>query len=54
MTITKDDHQGGGKGRIAALGRHQFVPQTDWFAAHQDVVWDVIHKSAEDFKTTGK
>jgi len=54
MTITKEDHQGGGKGRIARWDGTKFVPQTDWFAAGQDVVWEEIYKSAETFKTTGK
>ena len=54
MTVTKEDHQGGGKGRIARWDGTKFVPQTDWFSANQDVVWAEIKKSAEAFKTTGK
>ena len=54
MTVTKEDHQGGGKGRIARWDGTKFVPQTDWFSANQDVVWAEIKKSAEGFKTTGK
>ena len=54
MTVTKEDHQGGGKGRIARWDGTKFVPQTDWFSANQDVVWAEIKKSAETFKRTGK
>ncbi len=54
MTVTKEDHQGGGKGRIARWDGTKFVAQTDWFSANQDVVWAEIKKSAETFKTTGK
>lgn len=54
MTVTPQDHQGGGKGRIARWDGTAFVPQTDWFAANQDVVWAEIKKSAEAFKATGK
>ena len=54
MTVTPEDHQGGGKGRISRWDGTKFVPQTDWFSANQDVVWAEIKKSAETFKTTGK
>jgi branched-chain amino acid transport system substrate-binding protein len=54
MTVTKEDHQGGGKGRVARWDGTKFVPQTDWFAAYQDVVWAEIKKSAEAFKASGK
>jgi branched-chain amino acid transport system substrate-binding protein len=54
MTSTKEDHQGGGKGRIARWDGSKFVPQTDWFTANQDIVWSEIHKYSEDFKKTGK
>jgi branched-chain amino acid transport system substrate-binding protein len=54
MTVTPEDHQGGGKGRISRWDGTKFVPQTDWFSANQDVVWAEIKKSAETFKITGK
>lgn len=53
-TITKEDHQGGGRGRIARWDGTKFVPQTDWFSANQDVVWAEIKKYSEEFKKTGK
>jgi branched-chain amino acid transport system substrate-binding protein len=54
MTTTKDDHQGGGRGRIVRWDGSKFVPQTDWFTANQDIVWAEIHKYSEDFKKNGK
>jgi branched-chain amino acid transport system substrate-binding protein len=53
-TVTREDHQGGGMGRIARWDGAKFVPVTDWFAANQDVVWSEIKKNSETFKTTGK
>jgi branched-chain amino acid transport system substrate-binding protein len=53
-TITPEDHQGGGFGRIARWDGAKFVPQTDWFSANQDVVWEEIRKYSEEFKKTGK
>ncbi len=54
ITVTKTDHQGGGKGRIARWDGTKFVPQTDWFSANQDLVWAEIKKYSEEFKKTGK
>jgi branched-chain amino acid transport system substrate-binding protein len=54
ITVTKADHQGGGKGRVARWDGAKFVPQTDWFAANQDLVWGEIKKYSEEFKKTGK
>ncbi len=53
-TITPEDHQGGGFGRIARWDGAKFVPQTDWFSANQDVVWEEIRKYSEEFKKTGQ
>jgi branched-chain amino acid transport system substrate-binding protein len=54
MTVTKEDHQGGGGGRIARWDGTKFIPATDWFAANQDVVWAEIRKSSEEFHKSGK
>lgn len=54
LTVTKQDHQGGGKGRVARWDGIKFVPQTDWFSANQDLVWAEIKKYSEEFKKTGK
>ncbi|OYU47809.1 MAG: ABC transporter substrate-binding protein [Rhizobiales bacterium PAR1] len=53
-TITPDDHQGGGMGRVAQWDGNKFVPITDWFTANQDVVWDEIRKYSAEFKKSGK
>jgi branched-chain amino acid transport system substrate-binding protein len=53
-TVTKEDHQGGGMGRIARWDGSKFVPVTDWFTANQDVVWQEVKKYSEEFKKTGK
>lgn len=50
VTITSKDHQGGGRGRISQWDGAKWVPKTDWYAAYQDVVWDLIRKNAEEFK----
>jgi branched-chain amino acid transport system substrate-binding protein len=50
VTITSKDHQGGGRGRISQWDGAKWVPKTDWYAAYQDVVWDLIKKNAEEFK----
>ena len=54
ITTTKEDHQGGGRGRIARWDGAKFVPQTDWCSANQDVVWTEIRKYSEEFKRSGK
>jgi len=50
ITLTADDHQGGGRGRISQWDGTKWVPKTDWYAAYQDVVWDLVKKNAEEFK----
>ena len=54
VTVTKSDHQGGGKGRIVRWDGSKFVKQTDWYTANQDLVWAEIKKYSEEFKKTGK
>ena len=53
-TVTKEDHQGGGFGRVARWDGQKFVPVTDWFTANQDVVWTEVRKYSEEFRKTGK
>jgi branched-chain amino acid transport system substrate-binding protein len=54
VTITAEDHQGGGSGRIAAWDGAKWVPKGDWKAAYQDIVWELIKKNSEEFKASGK
>jgi len=53
LTTTKADHQGGGMGRIAQWDGKRWVAKTDWLAADQDVVWQLIKASSAEFKKTG-
>ena len=50
ITITAEDHQGGGFGRVSMWNGEEWEPQTDWFAAYQDLVWEEIRQNAEDFE----
>ena len=54
ITTTKEDHQGGGRGRIVRWDGSKFVPQSDWNSAYQDVVWTEVRKYSEEFKKSGK
>lgn len=54
VTITPTDHQGGGRGRIATWDGKGWRPDTGWFAASQDVVWDLVKKTSAEFQTAGK
>ena len=53
-TVTPEDHQGGGMGRVSRWDGEKFVPETDWFTANQDVVWEEIKKYSQEFAKTGK
>ena len=46
LQITPDDHEGGGYVRIFQVKDEKLVPETDWFRAYRDVVWDQV-KAAE-------
>jgi branched-chain amino acid transport system substrate-binding protein len=50
ITITAQDHQGGGRGRISQWDGSKWAPKTDWYAAYQDVVMDLVKKTAAEFK----
>ncbi len=54
LTITKTDHQGGGRGRVAQWDGKRWVAKSDWVNADQDVVWQMIRASSDDFKKSGK
>ncbi len=54
LTITKADHQGGGQSRIAQWDGKRWVARSDWFAADQDIVWQLIKASSEEFSKSGK
>ena len=54
VTITKADHQGGGMGRVAQWDGKAWVPKSDWLAADQDIIWQMIRTSSDEFKKSGK
>lgn len=53
ITVTETDHQGGGMGRIAQWDGKRWVAKSDWLAADQDLVWNLIKQSSAEFKKTG-
>lgn len=50
VTFTEEDHQGGGYGRVSQWNGEAWEPITDWFTAHQDIVWEEIAKDAAEFR----
>ncbi|MGC8203314.1 ABC transporter substrate-binding protein [Aliiroseovarius sp. PTFE2010] len=49
ITVTAEDHGGGGKTRIEMWDGAKWVPQTDWIAEYSDVVWDVVKESSSKY-----
>ena len=54
VTITPEDHQGGGQGRIATWDGKAWKDDTGWFAAYQDIVWSLVHQASAEFKAASK
>lgn len=50
VTLTANDHQGGGSGRISQWNGQTWEPLTDWSSAFQDIVWHEIEKDAQGFR----
>lgn len=50
ITVTPEDHGGGGKTRIEMWDGEAWVPQTDWIAEYTDVVWDVVKESSSKYE----
>ena len=49
VTVTAQDHGGGGKTRIEMWDGEKWVPQTDWSAAFKDEVWSVVKTQSADY-----
>ncbi|OZB14739.1 MAG: branched-chain amino acid ABC transporter substrate-binding protein [Rhodobacterales bacterium 34-62-10] len=49
VTVTPQDHGGGGKTRIEQWDGANWVALTDWSADYTDVVWEVIKESSGKF-----
>ncbi len=50
VTITNDDHQGGGAGRVVEWSGTAWEPISDWKASFQDLVWEQIEKGAKNYR----
>ncbi|WP_233491901.1 ABC transporter substrate-binding protein [Nioella nitratireducens] len=49
VTVTANDHGGGGRTRVEQWDGSSWVPLTDWSADYLDVVWEVIRHSSATF-----
>ncbi|KPQ08283.1 MAG: branched-chain amino acid transport system substrate-binding protein [Rhodobacteraceae bacterium HLUCCA12] len=49
VTVTESDHGGGGRTRVEMWDGETWVPQNDWTAAYQDVIWDVVDQYSSEF-----
>lgn len=55
ITLTAEDHQGGGWGRISEWNGSEWEPVSDWDHAYQDdLIWDMARESAAKFKEENK
>ncbi|MFA7437939.1 ABC transporter substrate-binding protein [Castellaniella sp.] len=54
VTVTAQDHGGGGKTRVDMWDGTQWVPQSDWFAAYTDVVNELVQEQSAEFARTGQ
>lgn len=50
VTITAQDHQGGGAGRVSQWNGEAWEPVSDWGSAYQDLVQEEIDAGAAAFK----
>ena len=49
VTVTADDHGGGGKTRVEMWDGAKWVPQTDWIAGYSEEVWKVVKESSAQY-----
>lgn len=54
LTLTPKDHGGGGKTRIDMWDGTKWVPQTDWFVDHQELIWETVKQYSSEFTRGGK
>jgi branched-chain amino acid transport system substrate-binding protein len=54
VTVTPEDHGGGGKTRIEMWNGTTWEPQSDWISAYSDVVWEVVKKYSAEFEAENK
>jgi len=46
LTLTPEDHEGGGWVRLYQTKGEQLVPVTDWFRGYRDLVLDEVKKAS--------
>jgi branched-chain amino acid transport system substrate-binding protein len=49
VTVTQEDHGGGGRTRIEMWDGEAWVPQTDWISGYNDVIWEVVKDYSSKF-----
>lgn len=54
VTVTAEDHGGGGKTRIDMWDGEKWVAQSDWIAAYQDEVMEIVKKESAEFAKQAK
>ncbi|TWI35251.1 ABC transporter substrate-binding protein [Paracoccus sulfuroxidans] len=50
ITITAEDHQGGGAGRVSEWDGEKWAPVSDWHAAYPELIRKTIEDSAAKYK----
>ncbi len=50
LTVTSEDHGGGGKTRVEMWDGNTWVPQQEWTAAYTDLIWELVKESSASFK----
>ncbi|MDO8442168.1 MAG: ABC transporter substrate-binding protein [Polaromonas sp.] len=54
LTVTAKDHGGGGMTRIDMWDGAKWAPQTGWFSAYDDVIWELVKKESAEFAKTSQ
>ena len=53
ITITAEDHSGGGLTRIDQWDGDKWVPMSEWSAPYSELVWETVHASSAQFAADG-
>lgn len=54
VTITAEDHQGGGAGAVAQWDGAKWVEVGGFKAVDQDIIWKMVRELSAEYKATGK
>lgn len=52
ITISPQDHEGGGAGRISEWDGTKWVALTDWMSAFRDLVWEMVYENSAAFRAS--